>query len=184
MILTICVGGAVTLVGCAGGSGVRHDHAVQVADQVRPQGIVAQSGVRSNGESDADKVRAATSAFKSLDAAVAAGYSRDGGACLAQPAQGGMGFHHTNPKLVDDNVELEHPEILVYNRTPNGEYVLNGVEYFVPFSARPGTAEAPTVMGQKLKKYEQGKFWYLHAWVWLDNPSGLFADWNPKVVCG
>jgi len=38
-------------------------------------------------------------------------------------------------------------------------------------------------MGQKLKPFEPGKFWYLHAWVWTDNPSGLFADWNPKVRC-
>jgi hypothetical protein len=23
----------------------------------------------------------------------------------------------------------------------------------------------------------------LHAWIWKDNPSGLFADWNPTVKC-
>ena len=94
-----------------------------------------------------------------------------------------MGYHHMNDKLMDDKVELEHPEVLVYYKTLSGEYVLNGVVYMVPFSARPGTAEAPTIMGQKLKAFEPGKFWYLHAWVWLDNPSGLFADWNPKVKC-
>ena len=22
-----------------------------------------------------------------------------------------------------------------------------------------------------------------HSSLWLENPSGLFADWNPKVVC-
>ena len=26
--------------------------------------------------------------------------------------------------------------------------------------------------------------WYVaHAWVWMDNPSGVFADWNPDVDC-
>ena len=23
----------------------------------------------------------------------------------------------------------------------------------------------------------------LHAWVWKENPSGMFADWNPKASC-
>jgi hypothetical protein len=23
----------------------------------------------------------------------------------------------------------------------------------------------------------------LHAWVWKNNPSGLFEDWNPAVTC-
>ncbi|MEO6529279.1 MAG: hypothetical protein ABIP93_21855, partial [Gemmatimonadaceae bacterium] len=122
-------------------------------------------------------------AFRSLDAAVAAGYPRDGGTCISHPTKGGMGYHHINEKLMDDRVELERPEVLVYYRAPSGEYVLNGVEYLVPFSARPLSAGAPTILGQKLKPFEQGKFWYLHTWVWLDNPAGLHADWNPKVAC-
>jgi hypothetical protein len=96
-----------------------------------------------------------------------------------------MGYHHMNEKLMaDDKLELEHPEVLVYYKTPSGEYVLNGVEYMVLFSQHPGTAEAPTVAGHKLKRFDQGKFWYLHMWAWLENPSGLTADWNPKVTCG
>jgi len=23
----------------------------------------------------------------------------------------------------------------------------------------------------------------LHAWVWKNNPSGMFEDWNPAVSC-
>jgi hypothetical protein len=73
--------------------------------------------------------------------------------------------------------------MLVYERLPNGEYRLNGVEYIVPFSARPPTSEPPRVMGQALKPFEGLGIWYLHAWIWTDNPSGLFADWNPRVKC-
>ncbi len=175
--------GAMTSVGCAGGS-VRHDHAAQGTAQMRFSGDVAQSGMQSTVARDTARLRAATAAFRSLDAAVAAGYSSSGGSCIGHPTQGAMGFHHTNEKLVDDRVELERPEILVYRRTPSGEYLLSGVEYFVPFSVTPRTAEPPTVMGQQLKPFDQGKFWYLHAWIWLENPSGLFADWNPKVSCG
>ena len=25
--------------------------------------------------------------------------------------------------------------------------------------------------------------WALHVWIWEDNPSGIFADWNPRVTC-
>ena len=26
-------------------------------------------------------------------------------------------------------------------------------------------------------------FYLMHAWVWKDNPAGMFADWNPDVTC-
>lgn len=175
---------ALAALGCAGGSAVLHAQAAPSAGQMHAHPDVAQSGTRPGDGDFADRVRAATAAFKSLDAAEKAGYPRVGGPCLARPGEGGMGFHHMNDKLMDDKVEVEHPEVLVYYKTTNGEYALNGVEYMVPFSARPGTAEPPTVMGRQLKRFDQGKFWYLHAWVWLDNPSGLNADWNPKVTCG
>jgi hypothetical protein len=38
-------------------------------------------------------------------------------------------------------------------------------------------------MGQKLKPAPGLKLWYRHVWVWLENPTGLFEDWNPKVKC-
>lgn len=186
-ISMVYVVGAVASLGCSAGS-ARNDHAAHGAAEggapMSAVGSAAQSGVRTTIDRDTARLRAATAAFRSLDAAVAAGYSSSGGSCIGHPTQGAMGFHHENAKLTDDLVELERPEILVYRRTPGGQYQLTGVEYFVPFSARPRTAEPPTVMGQQLKPFEKGQFWYLHAWVWLENPSGLFADWNPKVRCG
>ena len=173
----------VTSLGCAAGN-AHTNHAAMGAAQSRPMAGVAQSGMQSTVDRDTARFRAATVAFKSLDAAVAAGYPRASGPCIKHPTQGAMGYHHDHKGLMDDRLEVERPEILVYERMPSGEYVLNGVEYMVPFSARPGTAEPPTIMGQKLKPFEPGKFWYLHAWVWTDNPSGLFADWNPNVRCG
>jgi hypothetical protein len=73
--------------------------------------------------------------------------------------------------------------MLVYERLADGEYRLNGVEYIVPFSVLPPTAAPPTVMGQNLKPAPSLDLWYLHVWIWLENPSGLFADWNPLVKC-
>ena len=132
---------------------------------------------------EVERIRAATAPFKVLDSAVTAGYSREGGGCVQHQPHGAMGYHHVNQALLDDQIEIERPEILVYERLANGEYRLNGVEYIVPFSIRPPTAEPPVVMGQKLTPAQSLKLWYRHVWVWLENPSGLFADWNPLVKC-
>lgn len=134
-------------------------------------------------EADVERIRVATAPFKSLDSAVAAGYSRDGGRCLEHPPHGAMGYHHQNDALLDRHLQVERPEILVYQRLPDGAYRLNGVEYVVPFSVWPSTDEPPTVMGQRLKPAPSLGIWYRHVWVWLENPSGLFADWHPFVQC-
>lgn len=132
---------------------------------------------------DLERIRTVTMAFRSLDSAVAAGYSRDGGSCIAHEPHGAMGYHHVKQSLLDGTLEIEHPEILVYEKLPSGEYRLNGVEYIIPFSILPETAEPPVIMGQQLKPAPGLKLWYRHVWVWLENPSGLFEDWNPKVKC-
>lgn len=96
---------------------------------------------------------------------------------------GVMGFHHINGTLVDDKLDRAHPEILLYSHGPKGEYTLNGVEFIVPYSVHSRDAEPPIVLGQSLKRSDPLKLWYLHAWVWTENPSGLFADYNPRVSC-
>jgi len=146
-----------------------------------PDGVDAAE--RDAVERDVDQIRAATEAFKSLDAAVAAGYARDVAHCVDNPPRGAMGYHHTKASLLDDRIEVDQPEILVYERLPGGVYRLNGVEYIVPFSAWPSDREPPTVMGRDLRPAPKLRLWYLHVWVWRDNPSGLFADWNPRVRC-
>jgi hypothetical protein len=180
-IVVLYAVGVVALAGC-GGTSVHAGHGlVQTPSAPRPEG--AQFERYPEFARDSARLRAATTAFRSLDSAVAAGYPGDQPVCLANPTQGGMGYHHINEKLLDDSIEIERPEILVYGRTKNGDYVLNGVEYYVPYSAHPRELPAPTVMGQKLKAFDRGKFWYRHVWIWLENPKGLFEDWNPKVTC-
>lgn len=131
---------------------------------------------------DVKAVRAATESFKVLDNAVAAGYERDVPHCVANPKEGGMGFHHKNAALRDATLQVDQPEILLYERTADGQYMLTGVEYIVPISAW-SRSEPPTIMGQTLTRGDSIGAWYLHAWIWKPNPSGLFADWNPQVTC-
>lgn len=152
-------------------------------DEGRQNGAAMTTGLGDKIDRDVAKIRKATEKFASLDEAVKKGYARDVPHCLANPPAGGMGYHHQNDALLDDRLELERPEILVYERLADGEYRLNGVEYIVPFSVWPMDRRPPRIMGQDLKPAKQLGIWYLHVWVWLENPSGLFADWNPRVKC-
>jgi hypothetical protein len=130
------------------------------------------------------RLRAATQPFRtSLDSAAAVGYARDVKDCLIHEHHGAMGFHHVNSKYADAKVEIERPEILLYEKRPNGEYRLNGVEFIVPYRAWPRDSVPPVLMGMNMKHEDNLKIWYMHAWAWTDNADGVFADFNPAVEC-
>jgi hypothetical protein len=143
--------------------------------QAAPEDSVEEAGV--------GRIRRATVAFHSLATAVAAGYAASVPNCIAHSSHGAMGFHHTNRTLLDETLDVDRPEILLYERMPDGAYVLNGVEYIVPYSSRPREAEPPTILGQTLKRADTMELWYLHVWVWNENANGMFADWHPHVEC-
>ena len=127
------------------------------------------------------KVREATAKFKTTDAAEAAGYKRVTD-CVEYKPHGAMGYHYQNNALLDTTLDLEHPEVLVYEKMSDGSFQLNGVEFLVPISAWK-SPEPPRIMGQDLTKAESIGFWFLHVWTSKPNPSGLFAPWNPDVKC-
>jgi hypothetical protein len=143
---------------------------------------IVPSGFGDAVDRDVARTRAATERFKSTEAAVASGYARVTD-CVEHPPDGAMGYHFQNNALLDTTLDVEHPEVLVYERKPDGTFKLNGVEYLVPISAWTAT-EPPRIMGQALKRAERLGIWYLHVWTWEPSPSGLFADWNPRVKCG
>ncbi len=141
-------------------------------------------------------VRHATAQFQEVAAAEAAGYelgyvNGDGvriiTGCIAHPTDGAMGYHYFNKELVDDlSVDPLRPEGLVYAPTPSGKLKLVAVEYVVPGanSNPPGVSEPPNVFGMDMHILVPAVgFYILHAWIWLDNPPGMFSDWNPRVTC-
>ena len=132
---------------------------------------------------DIGRLRAATAPFHSLDSAVAAGYPRSVPDCLIHAQHGAMGYHHVNAAYSDAKLVVERPEILLYERRPDGEYRLNGVEFIVPYRAWSRDSVAPMLMGQTLRREDNLKIWYLHVWAWTKNPAGLFANFNPNVAC-
>jgi len=100
--------------------------------------------------------------------------------CAASP-DGAQGFHYLNPDLVDANVELLRPELVMYEPGPNGQMNLVGVDYIVPLAL---SATPPTLLGQPFTALGPPlNVWALHIWGWRPNPGGMFALWNAKVSC-
>ena len=128
-----------------------------------------------------DSLRSATTAFQSFNSAKAAGYDVKITDCMADP-QGAMGFHFGKGALIDANVSALEPEVMMYEPQSNGELKLVGVEYVVPLSAWT-SATPPQLYGQSFQRNEMFQVWALHAWIWKDNPRGVFASWNPNVSC-
>jgi len=133
---------------------------------------------------DLERLRNATAPYRDLAAAQAVGYptATSTPPCLSSPI-GAMGHHYVNRSHVDDKLDLEHPEILLYARGGDGKPKLLGVEYIIPYRILPPESQPPRIFGQSLKRSEELKLWYLHVWAWEQNASGLFADWNPAVKC-
>ena len=125
----------------------------------------------------------ATAAFQDVPKAEKAGYlsTIDSLACHENPGVGGMGVHYLNEALLDDVVDVTQPEALVYELDADGNIAgLVAHEYVVPIDAW-SSSEPPMLFNQPFTPHPVLPLWKLHAWVWKDNPNGMFADWNPKV---
>jgi hypothetical protein len=139
------------------------------------------------GQSDLARLRSATSQFHSTENAQAAGYGLVPGLdhCFDNPGVGAMGFHYINTGILDTSVDALQPEAMVYAPGPNGQLKLAAVEFIVPAEAwdAEGHTELPSLYGQNFHLNESLGVYVLHAWIWKNNPSGMFDDWNPKVSC-
>lgn len=123
-------------------------------------------------------VRAATVGYKSVAAAEADGYVEFLG-CFDSD-EGGMGQHYVDLGALDGTVQATHPEAMVYE-VRGHSLELVAVEYIVP-SPFVDPASPPVLFGQEFHLNAALDVWVLHAWVWKANPSGVFADWNPRVA--
>jgi hypothetical protein len=139
-------------------------------------------------------MRAATARFQNIDAAFAAGYVDDGFGCIdaasfgLDPTLGGMGFHLINEALhADPATDPLRPDLLVYEPQPHGHSKLVALEYevFRPDWYGAGNTHPPTLLGQAFESidFEGLELYGLHVWLWRNNPSGMFQDFNPKVAC-
>lgn len=150
--------------------------------------VMAAEGDKGNGR-DLAAIRQATAHYHRLNVALADGYEIlfD---CTVNPANPteAMGQHYINFGLKDDVLELDKPEVLMYEPQRDGSMKLVGVEYVI-FEEDWAQSGPPQFLGHELHYktavgiHPAGPFYALHAWVWKHNPKGVFADWNPNVSC-
>ncbi len=130
-------------------------------------------------------IRRVTAPFHSFAVASKAGWSTEITSCLIDTGgnAGGMGFHYGNTALIDGTTHIDKPQLLLYEPERNGRLRLMAVEYIIPYSFHSRDAAPPVLLGQRFMQFDAFQVWGLHAWIWKDNPSGLFAPWNPRVTC-
>jgi hypothetical protein len=133
---------------------------------------------------DLARLRQVTAGFQDFNTASAAGWSAQITPCMTDPGgAGGMGFHYGNVALIDGTASVEKPQLLLYEPAKDGRLRLVAVEYIIPYSFHPRSAAPPRLFNQDFQQVDAFQLWGLHAWVWRENPSGIFSPWNPQVNC-
>jgi hypothetical protein len=134
-------------------------------------------------------VREATERFQDSNAAESEQYKLQFG-CVSGSDIGAMGMHFINGSLIDGELDVTRPEIVLYEPLPNGKLRLTGADYLVFADAWNAThTEPPQLMGQLFHLFDSPNrfglpaFYTLHVWAWKENPSGAFTNWNPNVSC-
>ena len=145
--------------------------------------MVAHETDREMDPADRAAAMLATAGYQDVATAEAAGYasSLDTFGCFSDPERGGMGLHYIDESLLDDHVDITNPEALVYELDANGDITsLVAHEYIVPLDNWTEPAP-PQLFGIDFHQHPTLPLWVLHTWLWKDNPTGIFQDWNPSV---
>ena len=150
-----------------------------------------------------DTVRASTARYRNFQAAV------DDGFFQITDEVPNMGAHLINVRRSLDGVfDPAEPEVLLYARDASGEWELVGVSFVLPseqfgsdhpdafagpldnWHVHYNVCTGPSITSRSATLEEcrkQGGIWapsfgwMIHAWVWVDNPLGVFSMWNPDV---
>ena len=101
--------------------------------------------------------------------------------------KGAMGIHFVNLTIQGPPDPLK-PNVLLYEPV-DGKLKLVGVEWLVPLAF---AKERPTLLGHPFQGPMEGheplipqgfRHYDLHAWLFKDNPLGMFSPTNPNVTC-
>ena len=146
--------------------------------------VAANQGLGAEVNQQLADLRRVTAAFHDFDVASHAGWETPITGCMTDAGgAGGMGFHYGNTDLINGTATVENPQLLLYEPEKNGRLRLVAVEYIIPYAFHSRDAEPPVLFGQKFQQVDSFQLWGLHAWVWKENPSGIFSPWNPNVGC-
>lgn len=124
--------------------------------------------------------------------------------------KGAMGIHYVRPDLLGitappnprvtgtgTHTDFRKPAILIYEPQADGALELVAVENLVFEKAwkAAGHRERPTFQGRSYDRMADDPatpadeahgfepHYDLHVWLWRNNPSGMFAQFNPTVSC-
>lgn len=149
------------------------------------------------------EVRAGTMKYRNPAVAIFDGYQSNE-LCIA-----GEGIHFIKPgftRLINLEVGELTPEFLIYAPSDDGGLRLVGVEYYsvalanTDVGVAPWFEEAPPPLGWArpppvlyldqvfqgpIQGHHFGDPWHyeLHAYIWDENPEGVFNRTNPNIVC-
>jgi hypothetical protein len=133
------------------------------------------------------QLRTATGQYTTTEKAMAAGYTLVPKLdhCFNNPGVGAMGFHYINTSALDTKVNETAPEAIVYAPQTDGSMKLAAVEFIVPAANWDGEGHTspPIAYGKPFHLNKDLGVYVLHAWLFEQNPKGLFEDWNPNVTC-
>lgn len=134
-----------------------------------------------------NELRAAMEKYKDPVVAVREGYHSTLG-CVTYES-GTMGVHFLNKDLIGPVPDPMKPVLLVYE--PTGDRLeLVAVEWLIPLAT--GIKEKPSLFGHPFDGPMEGHepllpaslhHYDLHAWIFKDNPKGMFSPVNPNVAC-
>ena len=123
------------------------------------------------------RARAATAKYHDIEKAEAEGY------VPLNFCEEGEGCHWVNFSLLDCEFDVRQPEILVYAPDKNGTPIhLVSVEYVQPLSCSATPPEGFIGSEDVWRQDEEGfNLWEVSAWIWLNNPDGMFVQHNPRI---
>jgi hypothetical protein len=156
-----------------------------------------------------DELRAATIKYADVEVALAEGYVRDPmDVCETSyylgslDDRGTMGIHFFRPDLLGVALEgretrhdaqgtytdFRQPAMLVYEPRPDSVLELVAVANMVNARAwkEAGHREPPSFGSVPFDYHPESAFpayYDLHVWLFRENPSGMFAPYNPAVSC-
>ena len=132
-----------------------------------------------DGSPEIEALREATARYHNLKLALDDGFVLLH-PCEDRPGEGPVGTVYVHiGRLLDGVIDPNLPDALIYEPTKSGEKLV-GVEFAIPYVMTP---TAPQFMGATFQNEDEFGVYALHAWVWLKNPNGMFAEANPRVSC-
>lgn len=104
--------------------------------------------------------------------------------CENRPGEGPVGAVYVHVgRLMDGIIDPETPDALIYEPGRDGTMKLVGAEFAVPYPLWTSQAP-PQFMGATFQPEDEFGVFALHAWIWRENPEGMYAETNPRVSCG